>query len=302
MTAVAHKPLPPDFYAGDAPPPTDDGGAAARVLGTIRDLNLEKNAWELDTLGYTVLSPAQVGAPALVARMREVILERSAASRGVVPDVVTGNSHRDLKSFLGSAEYNTEILYEDPAFEKAILTPSVLALVTYLVGESCALTAMNGVIKGPGEAALRLHSDTPQPNPLPAYAQICNATWLLSDTSAENGSTIFVPGSHLWCRSPLGDETLRYDLAKPLETPAGSVVIWHGNTWHGALARSAPGLRITLITYFSRYYMKGPQRDTVEDRVTQAMLDRNPERFTLLMGKKRIGAVGEIRCRHSRFA
>ena len=56
------------------------------------------------------------------------------------------------------------------------MTPSVLALVTYLLGESCALTSMNGVIKGPGRVPLRLHADTAQPNPLPPYAQICNAT------------------------------------------------------------------------------------------------------------------------------
>jgi len=291
-----------DFLPGDAVPPTDDGGATARVLGTIRELNLEKNAWEIDTLGYTVLTPEQIGAPEMVARMREVILEMSAASRGITPDLVTGDSHRGLKAFIGSAEYNSEVLYADRAFEMAVMHPPVLALVTYLVGESCALNGFNGVIKGPGPVGLRLHCDSPQPNPLPAYAQICNATWQLTDATVQNGSTMFVPGSHLWCRSPLGDETLAYDKAVPLEAPAGSVVIWHGNTWHGANPRTAPGLRLTLISYFSRFYMKGPQRDTVENRVTQEMLDRNPERFALLLGKKRIGTVGEIRCRHSRFA
>ena len=67
-----------------------------------------------------------------------------------------------------------------------------------------------------------------------------------------------------------------------------------------SIAGSADGGQ--LITCFSRYYMKGRQRDMVEDRVTREMLDRNPERFALLMGKKRLGGIGEIRCRHSRFA
>ncbi len=291
-----------DFYPGDAAPPIDDGGAADRVLGAIKELGLEKNAWELDTLGYTVLTPEQVGPPDHIARMRDIILSMSEAKRGVAPDLVTGDSHRNLKSFLGSAEYNSDVLYADRAFEQAVMNPAVLAMVTYLVGESCNLNGINGVIKGPDPAWLRLHTDSPQPNPLPLYAQICNATWQLTDATPENGSTLFVPGSHLWARSPLGDETLAYERAVPLEAPAGSVVVWHGNTWHGARARTAPGLRITLITYFSRFYMKGPQRDTVEDRVTQEMLDRNPERLALLLGKKRLGSIGEIRCRHSRFA
>ena len=44
----------------------------------IRDLGLERNAWELDSAGYTVLLPEQLGVPELVDRMRQVILDRSA--------------------------------------------------------------------------------------------------------------------------------------------------------------------------------------------------------------------------------
>jgi hypothetical protein len=66
------------------------------------------------------------------------------------------------------------------------------------------------------------------------------------------------------------------------------------------IAGSADGGQ--LIPCFSRHYMKGPQRDTGEDRVTREIPDRNPGRFALLMGKKHRGSIGEIRCRHSRFA
>ena len=57
----------------------------------------------------------------------------------------------------------------------------------------------------------------------------------------------------------------------------------HGNTWHGAAARRAPGLRINLILAMMRAYMR-PQ-EPYREHVTKEMLDRYPPRFASLLGQ-----------------
>lgn len=281
--------------------PRDGGGAEERVFGEIRRLGLIENAWELDTRGFTVLTPEQLGAAGLAERLTARILDFSEERTGVRPDLDSGASHTHFLSKLGRTQMMKDILYFDPLFEQALMHPKLLALITYLVGESCVLDTMNAHVKAPGPEYLVLHSDTPQPTPLPPYAQVCNATWILSDYELDSGPTVFVPGSHRLCRWPYRDEAENLELGEPLLAKAGSVVIWHGNTWHGALPRTAPGLRISLILFFIRWYMK-PQYGHAE-RVTQEMLDRNDARFATLMGRELIdGARPGYATRGSPFA
>jgi ectoine hydroxylase-related dioxygenase (phytanoyl-CoA dioxygenase family) len=61
------------------------------------------------------------------------------------------------------------------------------------------------------------------------------------------------------------------------------LIVWHGHTWHGAFERTTPGLRVNLIYFFCRCYLK--TSEAYGDNVPQEVLDRNPERFARLMGK-----------------
>jgi len=49
--------------------------AAARVMAEVTELGLERNAWELDSLGYTVVTPERVGAGHLPAQLRDKLLD-----------------------------------------------------------------------------------------------------------------------------------------------------------------------------------------------------------------------------------
>jgi ectoine hydroxylase-related dioxygenase (phytanoyl-CoA dioxygenase family) len=278
-----------------------DGGAEERVLGEIKRLGLEQNAWELDTAGYTVLTPQQVAPPAFIEAMRERILDASEALNGVRPDVVSGATHTEGMTNIGRSELLGDVLFSDRIFEQALMNERVLAMVTYLLGESCTVVAMNGVIKGPGPEHTPLHADSVQPNPLPAYSQQCNATWLLTDYDEASGATLFQPGSHKRCRNPTAVESADLSATVPLIAPAGSVAIWHGNTWHAALPRTAPGLRVSLLTFFHRVYLR-PPKESFAGRVTQEMLDRNGERFARLTGATDIDRDTECLTRHSQFA
>ncbi|HVV36595.1 MAG TPA: phytanoyl-CoA dioxygenase family protein [Acidimicrobiales bacterium] len=252
------------------------------VQAALAEHDLLANALELDTVGYTVVPPEKAAPAGFVDEVRERLLDVAERREGARPDVTGGSTHENHK--LPNYYY---LLFEDPIFEQLLMQPSALALVTQLCGWSCVLSTSTALIKGPStkdpeRLDIALHCDTEMhPPPFPLYAQYANATWLLSDYSREGGSLGFVPGSHLLCRQPNGGEGL--DRLVPLEAPAGSLVVWHGNTWHGAYRRQTPGLRMAIAFLFARRYLL--PREPYREDTTPEMLDRNPPRFATLMGQ-----------------
>ncbi len=251
----------------------------------IREFGLEGNVAELDAYGFTVV-PADVAAPSGFAqRLLDRVLQVSEQRSGVAPDRETGSTHANAKP---TGEHLFYLLMDGREFEEAVMNPVVLSLITYLLGESCLLSSVTSIIKGPGLAPLAIHSDNSFiPAPFPQYAQVANATWLLSDYTKENGALCFVPGSHRRCRQPATlQEFYPSDAntdAIPVEAPMGSLVIWHGNAWHGAYPRTTPGLRVNLILYFCRMYIQTQER--YRGNVPADMIERNGPRFAKLVGE-----------------
>jgi hypothetical protein len=266
-------------------PSTENDDARSRVMAEISVLGLERNAWELDCLGYTFIRPHQVGAGNLTEVMREKLLDYYEADLGFRPDLETDERMTADVTAIGRGHLLPAVLFRDACFEQAVMTRSMLALITYMLGESCVLSSTSAMLKVRAPEKLELHSDqVGTPSPFPPYAQVANATWLLSDYSAEKGSTLFMPGSHKLCRHPITSEALNTRLAVPVEAPCGSILIWHGNTWHGASGRSTPGARLSMIMLFCRWYLvtQIPHRQMAPNE----MLERNPDRFATLMGKR----------------
>ena len=178
------------------------------------------------------------------------------------------------------------ILFDAPIFADALMNRASLALVTYLVGYSAKLSNSSALVKGPVDwqgppRPLGLHSDNRGvPAPFPPYAQVASATWALTDYTLENGAVGYLPGSHKLCRQPTPDESL--DAVVPVEAPAGSLIVWHGNTWHAPFPRTAPGLRVSMLFYFCREYMTTQER--YREEVAEAMVNRHAPRFRTLMG------------------
>lgn len=88
-----------------------------------------------------------------------------------------------------------------------------------------------------------------------------------------------VPGSHRFGRQPTAGEAVGD--AVPVECPAGSLILWHGSTWHGAFPRKNPGLRLNLVAYCNRWYK--PQ-EAYRGNVPAEMLARRSPRFGRLVG------------------
>ena len=164
------------------------------------------------------------------------------------------------------------------------MNPVLLALATYLCGYDVVLSSLISSMKGSSETPFRLHTDTRLPSPLPTQALLCKCMYLLTDFNRDNGSTVFVPGSHKWCRNPVAGETLigegGNDQAVPVEAAAGSLLVFHGNTWHGAYNRVAPGLRVAVHLLMVRSLLRATE-DFI-GRIPQEVLDRNRPRFAIL--------------------
>ena len=268
-----------------------DQEALARTLATVDRLGLSANLVELDTQGYTtlrgVLSQDQVE------RAREALLNRVEANSGQRVDIETATSG-DFQSALGaSMDYLHYMLYEDPVFEEILMAEEPLAIVTYLLGESCVLSSLGCHFKAPGPSGvIPLHADTLGPQPFATHAQTANVNYALTPYSREAGATALVPGSHKQARQPTPVESaLIGEECNPRAVPAdlapGDCVVWHGHTWHGSFEREIPGIRMNLAVYFARHHVVTQERH--KDVVPQEVLNRhaNDERF------KRLLAIGQ---------
>ena len=251
----------------------------------IRELDLEQNVAELSSFGFTVVPPDKVAAQGFAGRMLDGVLGVVEQRTGIRPDPGTGEraSAASLDELPRPMDEHFWLVFEDQVFRDALLNPVALALASFLVGQSCVLSVDSALIKGPTMTPLYLHCDEKAPGPFPAYAQFCNTTWLLTDYSKDNGALCFVPGSHRWGRHPTPEERFNLDQAVPVEAPKGSLVVWGGNMWHGAFPRTNPGLRVSMLFGYARYYQR--PAENFRERVTKEMLDANSPRFAKLMGQ-----------------
>ncbi|MCH7471758.1 phytanoyl-CoA dioxygenase family protein [bacterium] len=257
-----------------------------RILDNIHELGLNQNLIELETKGFTtipgVLSKNQIklAKDAIIARAEET------TKKTVNIDSENGEGYEGMT-------YLPYLLYDNEIFEEILMEPKPLALITYLLGESCLLSSMGCHFKGPGGTPLPLHSDNGNgiPAPFSSVSQVANVNYALTPYSREAGALAVVPGSHKLARQPrleemmLGGESGNPN-ALAMDLSPGDAVVWHGNTWHGSFARQVPGIRMNLAVYFNRQYIQTQERHG--DSVPPQVLARhaNNERFKILLGGK----------------
>ena len=243
-----------------------DYGTSPHVDPLIKELeefDLFKHAVELEAYGLTVVPKEKMGVDDdYVKRLRDAIL-RTCEKRNCI-DIGDYRTATPAKEAMGNSWL---LLQEDDVFVEAATNPRMLALVRWLCGQSAVLTGHTWIIKpqsieGANEGqTVRLHSDSHGIPPGGGHiAHLCNASWLCTDyNGAEDGPTIFVPGSHRYGRATLPHEE---DIEKtpfqtvPLIGEAGSLAIWNGATWHASVPRTNPGLRVTLVQVFMRRHMQ----------------------------------------------
>lgn len=263
-----------------------DQAALERIMADIARLGLQDNLLELTTIGYTTL-PGILD-PDTINRAQKAILDRVERDTGKRIDLLKATS----EDYEGMT-YLPYMLYDDEVFEEILMQPEPLALITYLLGESCMLSSLGCHFKGPGGTPLALHSDNGNgmPGPFPAYAQVANVNYALTPYSREAGALAMVPRSHHWARQPNAHEMrLDHEHANPkavaMDLAPGDVVVWHGNTWHGSFARQVPGIRMNLAVYFARQYIQTQERHKGVTPTEVLERHANNERLKVLLGGK----------------
>ena len=265
----------------------DELNTVSPSYALIKERNLEKNLEELEAYGLTVIRPDQLGETEILGRARKAVLEIAEERTGIAHDIKAG-THGTLD---GAGSNDSQyLLYafleKNQVFEEIVQHAATLPLVEYYLGERCQLSSLTCFIKWPNRIgygpSLGLHDDSGlyRNGPLPSKPHVFNTNWILTDYTKENGAFCIVPGSHRLQRHPRPGEGA--DKAVPVEAPAGSVLVFHGNVWHGAFPRINPGLRLSINAYYC-----GPHYRAQEDfrgRMSDAILSRNDARFKELIG------------------
>ena len=241
--------------------------ATDSVMLELEKYGLVQYALELTAYGVTIIPPEKMRpAPGFVDRLKSAIL-RTCERRN---NLEIGDPDNCTMRFSTLNQRIWNLLKEDEVFVEAVTNPCTLAMARWLLGSSCVLSSTNWIIKPRNRAPLNLHSDAHGIPPGGGHiAHTANLSWLCTDyTGTDDGPTVFVPGSHRYGRATLPHEQ---DLeTTPFKTislnaKAGSMAIWHGGTWHGAMPREEIGLRVTLVLNYMRRHMRPIHEWTADD-------------------------------------
>lgn len=193
----------------------------------------------------------------------EIARQRAALRPHLEADIQGRNDFEGLKTNRVYA-----MLGKDPVFADLITHPLVLAFVDRDLGPNALLSACLAINLQPGETVQPWHIDDGHiriPPPRQSYG--VSTFWALDDTTAENGATELLPGSHLWgseefetlmhsdafsdteLRDVDDDPAAREDAIKAV-MPAGSLMIAKGNLVHRGGANRSDQARLIVTPQY----------------------------------------------------
>ena len=160
------------------------------------------------------------------------------------------------------------MLGKDPIFADLITHPLALAFVEADLGPNALLSACLAINLHPGETVQPWHTDDGHiriPAPRPSYG--VSVFWALDDTTAENGATELLPGSHKWDsaafqavmqedgfdKTEIGDierDPAAREGAVKAVMPAGSLMIAKGNLIHRGGANRSEASRLIVTPQY----------------------------------------------------
>ncbi len=188
------------------------------------------------------------------------------------------------------------LIAKSEAVRTLLLHPTVLAVADAVLGPHCARYHIHytGVMHlEPGEKAQVLHRDTgifPIANPCPPLTLA--TMWAISDFTEKNGGTRIVPGSLHWedAREPED-----WEIAVT-EMPAGSVLIYTGNSLHGGGANLDDGPRTGVALHYAMGWLRQEENQylAVPPEQARELPDRILELMGYALGTKHLGFVDHI--------
>jgi ectoine hydroxylase-related dioxygenase (phytanoyl-CoA dioxygenase family) len=204
----------------------------------------------------------------------EVTVARDDLAR-VLAETPTGRN--DFEGFSTQRVY--ALFAKTRTFDQPAVAPLVLGVLDRVLAQY-QLSAPVGIQIGPGEKAQALHRDEgiyPLPRPHPTV--VVNSMWPLDDFTGANGATRLVPGSHLWedDRRPGNEPEITV-----AEMPAGSVMFYLGNLWHGGGANQTERPRLGVILEYVVGWLRPQENHCLA--VPRSVVRQLPERLQELLG------------------
>jgi len=196
---------------------------------------------EVGTRGFAVVP--DVLDPAEVAHLIEV-LERLVREDLEQPD--PRRRADDWMSFNG--------VLRDDAIADVVTHPKILPRIEAILGPTCIMYACVSSSMPPNGTnySRRIHVDSQRV--IPGYPTNIGALVALTDFTAENGATRFLPGSFERLDRP-GKEEYDRD-AETVYPRAGSVVIFNARTWHTGGVNRTDRPRHALTVNYCRSFMR----------------------------------------------
>ncbi|MGB1732890.1 MAG: phytanoyl-CoA dioxygenase family protein [Acidimicrobiales bacterium] len=273
-----------------------------RLSPQIQELELEQFVLQLEVDGLCVVPPERTGvapetinaiAEQLLSEAQEVVGCEFDLNEGPKAELTMSADENVIAQFSGDRGEPTQFLVQqlcarDRLFRDLAINPVGVALIRHLIGQNATrFSSHNAFIKWQGEFGygqnLGLHCDQMAvPRPWGRNALTANTNWCITDYSLDGGALAYVPGSHRRMEPPRFPEAV--ELAVPVEAPAGSLIVFHGATWHGAFPRLTEGMRLSIANYF-RHYMVLPQ-DDIKNLFPQELAEDcdDPDMFKFLAG------------------
>jgi len=183
-------------------------------------------------------------------------------ARDVVEELATKEDHNGTAhNYALNMQRVWNLLDKHRLFHDIISSPQLIAWMERIFDRPTAhikffLSSLQANISKPGAQGLKLHIDTPVPEPLPPWIIKANSIWILDDFTETNGATEVIPGSHLRPRKPRHDDPADHAGIIKVIAPAGSVIMTHGAIWHRSAPNRSSGDRIVLLGSFAASYAR----------------------------------------------
>jgi ectoine hydroxylase-related dioxygenase (phytanoyl-CoA dioxygenase family) len=144
-----------------------------------------------------------------------------------------------------------------PVFDPLYVHAPILEACRRIIGRPFKLSTMHARTLHPHTPTQGLHADFPRgESDLAADAwPMVGFIFMVDAFTADNGATLFVPGSHQWSTS--GDAPADHPNQIPACGPAGSLIVFNGSAWHGHGANITDQPRRSLQGAFIRRDAKG---------------------------------------------
>jgi len=121
-----------------------------------------------------------------------------------------------------------DLVNRGPEFDCIYVHPPLIEGCRSTLTPSFKLSTMLARTLRPGAPAQTLHQDFPRDE---AGWTMVGFILMIDEFRPDNGATCFLPGSHRWPKTSVGD--VASDRQVPVCGPVGAMIIYNGSVWHG---------------------------------------------------------------------